>query len=308
VLAVALPLAVLVVVAPVYFSTDANSRAWDTPTVTLARVAALVLVSGAWFGRGRGGFAVVGAATLCVSVAVAALSFGGPWSWWHIGFGYGTHHYQTLYMGPSVNNLAALLRDVYHWDLYDVVFTTSLPPALAAKLPADYVNAGRLVVTIKLLLTSLFVAALPLCAWGLSRHARRNDPRFLIAAVAPWVIFFAVMPQMHERYLFWAAVIGVACLGASSGGFFLYLTVSLMSLGMILQCQLPGDPNAYLRYPAWLDTTLQNARNILVGAHPGLGWAMLLIAATFLYLAVAPSRRPRFHRRAATVEPHAQIG
>lgn len=292
VLAIALPVVVLVVVAPTYFA-EANDGAWDTRAVTLAKAAAFVLVAGAWF-LPRRSLGVVVAASLCVSVVVAALSFGGTWSWWHIGFGYGTHHYQKLYMGPSPNNLAALLSDVYRWELYDVVTTFPIPASLAAMpMLADYVQDGRLVVTIKLLMTSLFVVAIPLCAWGVARHARRNDPRFLIAITAPWVILFAVLPQMHERYLFWAGVVSVACVGASSGGFFLYLTVSLFSFAMILHCQLRDDPNEYLIYPRWLAETLMTARYVLVRAHPGLGWAMLLIAAVFLYMTLTPSRRAK---------------
>ncbi len=286
VLSAALPLVAAALITPVLFTESPDKL----KPVLLAITTAFLLTATAWFATMRKMF-VVTAITMCASVITAALAFGGTWSWWHIGFGYGTHHYQTLYMGPSVNNLAALLRDVYRWDLYDVVTTFPLYPWIAS-LPkvSNYVVDGQLVVTIKLLMSAIFVIALPLCAWGIAKHARRNDPRFLIAITAPWVIFFAVMPQMHERYLFWGAVIGVACIGASLGGFFLWLIVSLLSFGMILHCQLPEHPNHYLRYPLWLDETLQQARFILVRAHPGLGWLMLLLACVFLYLTLTSSK------------------
>jgi hypothetical protein len=150
---------------------------------------------------------------------------------------------------------------------------------------------GEFVVTIKALLIFLYAIALVLCSWAAARHARRNDRRFLVAIVAPWVIFFAVTAQMHERYLFWAAVAGIAGIGVSFGMTLLWMVVSLISVGMIVQCQLWTRHPPYPTYsPGW-DKFLQNVRLTMNGAHPGLGWAVILLAGVYLYLAVTSSRK-----------------
>lgn len=283
----------IAVLTPFLFTRNGNAIALGLLLVGL-------ILTGPWvFAKRSAGVWIM--AVACAATALAGVYWGGSPSWWKIGFGYGTRHYETLYMGPSVNNLSAVMADVYRWKIYDTVFSLDVPQWVAQKLTRepgprqsgapDLIQDGRLVVTAKLLMTSIYVALLPLCAFAAARHARRNDPRFLVAITAPWVIFFAVMAQMHERYLFWAAVIATCGVGVSLGMTFLWAVVSAMSFGMILQCQLPRDPNAYTHLSQGLDVTLQNAKYVLERAHPGLGWAMMLLAVVYLYLAMTSSRK-----------------
>jgi hypothetical protein len=292
-------LAMAAIVVPMIVTTPpagAPVAPWQ-PAVALAALVAAV----AWLRPGRA-LPIAVAAAVAGSVVLAALAFGGTWSWWHIGFGYGTHHYQRMYMGGSVNNLSALLADVYRWELHDEVFTLALPAWLREQIPTAYLAGERLVVSIKLLQTALFLAALPPCAWAAARHARRNDPRFLVAITAPWVICFAVMPQMHERYLFWAAVIAVTGVGVSLGMTLLWAAVSAVSFGMILAGQLPGHPDHFASHPAAVQTFMAAAQTVLPPSHPGIGWLTLLLAAVYLCLALTPTR-PRKSGRPPVEEP-----
>jgi hypothetical protein len=265
----------------------------DAGAIGLGAILMALVLTGPWL-LPRRSVGVWMCAVLCFATVLGAVYWNGSWSWWHIGFGYGTHHYPVMYMGPSVNNLPAILHDVYGWNLHDEVFTLGCPAWVVAKLPAAWVTAdGRMLVTIKLFLAALYGVSLLICSWAAARHARRNDRRFLVAIVAPWVIFFAVTAQMHERYLFWAAVAGVSAVGVSFGTTLLWMIVSLISAGMILQCQLWTRHPPYPMYsPAW-DKVLQNIRLTMNGAHPGLGWAVILLAGIYLYMAVTSSRKNR---------------
>ncbi|HEV7298384.1 MAG TPA: hypothetical protein VGN72_03400 [Tepidisphaeraceae bacterium] len=290
-MAIASVLALPAIVLPIYYA-PAPEAARPVGPVLIALALAALLIAVLWLGNRRS-LPIAVLAIVCGAVVLCGLSFGGTWSWWHVGFQQGTHQYQAMYMGPSVNNLSAILHDTYRWQLQDEVFRFALPQPLHIGLLASNIRDGQLIVTIKLLMTIPFLIAMPLCAWGAARHARRNDPRFLMAITAPWVILFAFMPQMHERYLFWGAVIAVVGVGVSLGATLLWALVSAISVGMILHCQLPGHPDPYRIYPEWLDSTLQTTRSILVSSHPGLGYATMLLACVYLYLALAPSRRVR---------------
>ena len=61
----------------------------------------------------------------------------------------------------------------------------------------------------------LYLGALVLCSLGAARHERRRDPRVLIALATPWLLMFALLGQMHERYLLWGAVLSAVALGVS---------------------------------------------------------------------------------------------
>ncbi len=276
------------------------TRNWNAIGLGLGLVT--LILAGPWL-LPRRSSGIWATAVGCVAITLAAVYWGGSASWWQIGFGYGTRHYQAMTMGPP-NNLAAVLTNSYGWRLYDPVVSVDAPewivnrfqrdPAMPPPSPDDappFVQNGQLVVTVKLLTTTIYVVLLTLCAFAAARHARRNDPRFLVAITAPWVIFFAVMVQMHERYLFWAAVIATCGIGVSLGMTLLWGVVSAMSVAMIVNCQLSSDPNTYLRYEPWFANTLLNINFVFERAHPGLGWAMVLLACIYLYMAVTSSRK-----------------
>src|SRR5207245_9452627 len=69
--------------------------------------------------------------------------------------------------------------------------------------------------TLQWTLRLLYVRALAVCAHGAGRQVRDRDPRVLIAITAPWLLMFALLGQMHERYLVWGAVVSAVALGVS---------------------------------------------------------------------------------------------
>src|SRR5438034_3793305 len=122
---------------------------------------------------------------------------GGSFAWLQVGFLYGSEHYPYLVIS-SCYNLPSLLSKL-GWSLKD---------------PFCSVHFGSLAfhVTLQWTLRLLYLGALSLCAYGAARQVRDRDPRVLIAITAPWLLRFALLGQMHERYLLWVAVISAVAL------------------------------------------------------------------------------------------------
>ena len=135
---------------------------------------------------------------------VAAFAVGaigsGSFAWLRIGFLYGSERYPYLFIS-SCYNLPSLLSD---WNL-----------SLKTPFWSSQLGAFHFVLTLQWTLRLIYLAALVLCALGAARHARSRDPRLLIAIAAPWLIMFALLAQMHERYLLWGAVLSAVALGVS---------------------------------------------------------------------------------------------
>ena len=85
--------------------------------------------------------------------------------------------------------------------------------------PHKVQNGCVQIITIRHILHGLvpeFVAA-AVSAIGAGIQDRRKSPRFLVAITGPWLMFFAFMPQIHERYLIFAASIGCVLIAAGAG-------------------------------------------------------------------------------------------
>jgi hypothetical protein len=134
--------------------------------------------------------------------------------------------------------------------------------------------------TIQHLLRWVYVVALVLCAYGASVQARRSSARTLLALAAPWVILFAVLPQMHERYFVYAAAITAVGLGVSLGWSLLHVLVAWLAVLPMMHTMLSINRSFS-----------PEALRLINGTHPGIGWMVLLLAAIYLYGALAPKRR-----------------
>ena len=208
----------------------------------------------------------------CLISAIVLLS---PWlvrldfGWLTVGFIYPTHHWQR--MGGDTDNLPAILES-FGWGLSDPLFTVPLWPH------------HRWEITVKTLLVSTYVVCLVLCAWGMARKNRRNDPAFLIAMSTPWLLMFTLLTQMNDRYFLWAAAATATTIAISAGWGLLHVLISAIATSMILRTMLTFG-KARPEYPRLAHT--------LLGLHPGISWAVVLCAAIFLYCAIAPHRRLR---------------
>jgi hypothetical protein len=209
----------------------------------------------------------------CVLAAGVMLS---PWllhanfGWMKVSFEYPTHHWQI--MGGVCDNLPALLEaPPFGWQLADPVFTLRIP----------WVHIQK-IITIKTFLVVIYGICLVLCSWGAARKSRRNDAAFLIALTAPWLLMFAILTQMHERYLLWAAVVSATTIAVGLGWGLLHLLLSAIATSMIVRLllQFGGNRPHVLRLNGFLQSL-----------HPGIAWAVLLCAAIYLYCAVAPHRK-----------------
>lgn len=123
--------------------------------------------------------AALAALALCVPLFDADLS------WLKVGFFYGSGHFPVLRMGRTPN----------------------LPALIEIWVPA---LQGKAIPPLRIGLALAYAVGLVLCARAMARAARQADPRVLAALAAPWLLSFALLPQMHERYLVYGAVVTAA--------------------------------------------------------------------------------------------------
>jgi hypothetical protein len=158
----------------------------------------------------------------CAVFVIGAFA-GGSFAWLQVGFIYGSEHYPYLFIS-SCYNLPSLLSKVA-WSLKE------------SFLSMDF-GFVHLHLTLQWTLRLLYLASLTLCAHGLTRHLRDRDPRVLIAIAAPWLLMFALLGQMHERYLMWGAVVSAVALGVSVRLSIIHFIISIASTAMIVHVML----------------------------------------------------------------------
>jgi hypothetical protein len=158
----------------------------------------------------------------CAVFVIGAFT-GGSFAWLQVGFIYGTEHYPYLFIS-SCYNLPSLLSKV-GWSLKDSFLSAHL-------------GSLHMRITLQWTLRLLYLVALALCARGLARHLRDRDPRVLIAIAAPWLLMFALLGQMHERYLMWGAVVSAVALGVSVRLSIIHFILSAASTAMIVNVML----------------------------------------------------------------------
>jgi hypothetical protein len=158
-----------------------------------------------------------------LSAFIAGALAGGSFAWLQIGFLYGSEHYPYLFIS-SCYNLPFLL-DKLGWSLKW--------PMWSHEFGSRYIS-----ITPQWTLRVLYLGTLTLCALAAARHTRNRDPRGLIAIAAPWLVMFALLGQMHERYLMWSAVISAVALVISVRLSAIHFFISIASTAMIAHVML----------------------------------------------------------------------
>ena len=212
------------------------------------------------------------AGILGVAAFVTGGFAGGSFAWLEIGFLYGTKHYPYLFIS-SCYNLASLLAAA-GWSLKD-------------DLLSAHAGSVHFHVTLQWALRLLFLGAVALCARGAARHLRNRDPRVLIAITAPWLLMFALLGQMHERYLVWGAVVSAVALGVNIRLSIIHFIISTASTAMIVHVMLVDKK---------LDPTLR-AIDVLHGIGPYASVLVLVCVALYFWDALG-WRIPAFRRGA----------
>jgi len=212
--------------------------------------------------------------TGCAAFFIGALT-GGSFTWLRVGFIYGSEHYPYLFIS-SCYNLASLLSEL-GWSLKD-----SLLSAQIGSLDLD--------LTLQWALRLLYLGALVLCARGMARRHHDRNPNILIAIATPWLLMFALLGQMHERYLMWGAVVSAVALGVSVRLSIVHFIISIASTAMIMHVMLIDKK---------LDSTLR-AIDLLHNIRPYASILVLACVAVYLWDALLV-RVPVLRPRAATV-------
>lgn len=163
----------------------------------------------------------VSAAPWLAAAATAALAlcvplFDADLAWMKVGFLFGSGHFPVLRMGRATN-LSALLEV---WV-----------PALQ----------GRATPLLRSTLWLIYVVGLVLTARSTARMAREPRPHILAAFAAPWLLSFALLPQMHERYLVYGAVITAMAAVALRGFVLLHLALSGIAVLAMVPARLIPD-------------------------------------------------------------------
>jgi hypothetical protein len=205
----------------------------------------------------------------CVAFIIGAFT-GGSFAWLKVGFLYGSEHYPYLVIS-SCYNLPSLLSKL-GWSLKD---------------PFWSVHFGSLDfhLTLQWTLRLLYLGALAVCAYGAARQVRDRDPRVLIAITAPWLLMFALLGQMHERYLVWGAVVSAVTLGVSLRLSIIHFIISAASTAMIVHVMLIDKK---LEATLWAIDLLKHVR----------GYASVLVLACVAVYLWNTLPLPVFQRRA----------
>lgn len=243
-------------------STMLATAAWmlRTPEALVSFVVLFLIIAASATLVGKSWRAFYICSTLGVSLLVTGIAFNGSFGWLWVGFEYGSRHHMEMTMGPTPN-LAAILAHRFGWGLNDTLLTI-----------------GGSAIQVRSFLILLYALTLLANAIGMARHDATGNRRVLLAIAAPWVLMFAFMPQMHDRYLFWGGTITALCAAVSLGATLLHLVIMFLALLPIASDLLavnPGTPNSQ-----W--------HEMLMRTWPDSSWAMLLATLILLYLCLGP--------------------
>ncbi len=266
------------------WSADAGlSRGWGVVLVGSILVGPWVLRRrslGAW-----------SAAVLAATVWTGGSAFNGDWSWKTVGFEYGTRKWDHLAIANGQGaNVGSVLSDAFGWDTHDPMLSFR-PPDLAgllyagrsaapAWLRAMSLDGSPVALDVRQTLMAVYAGVVLAAGIGAAIQARRRDPRFLAALIAPWLFMPVMLAQMMNRYYVWGAVLSSLLVGLSSSLGLLHVLLAVAAAGMAGAQLLTRDP---ARSPLLL--------RAVDGLVPHAAGLLLLAAAVVLCVALTP-RRP----------------
>jgi hypothetical protein len=261
------------------------SRPSDLPAGTLGCFFLLILLP-PWFLRRRSiGFWLAG--VLAVAVWISSREFNGSYSWATLGFAYGSVKHDLMQMSiRNFCNLTSILGQTYQWDIHEQMgtlrfsFTTPGPWRIGRFAIPSVAWAWSTDMDVKTAMAVLYGICLVISSAAAAMHSRRNDRRFLVALVVPWLVFPVVMCQMGDRYPIWASTISAGMVAVSLELSLLHIVLAAVSFAMVAKQLASFDTS---RWPQLLQ--------LMNPTFPGIAWMMLLITAIFFVAALVPGRR-----------------
>jgi hypothetical protein len=221
---------------------------------------------------------------ICVSTVAAAglfscvLLFHGTIDWYRIAYIYGAERFPELEQG-NADSLAGLLAANYGWRSEDIV--AKFPSHLLFGFPKSIFN-----LTISAALVISYALSLFICSFAIASLHRRRDPRWLVGATTPWLLFFSLMPHMHERYLLWGSAVGAIVVGVNFGWILLVALLSsitwMMTIGSMFAS---GSPDGFGRSLG--PHFGQDLNQLILKSYPAAAWPVLLCTCIFLYFTLS---------------------
>jgi hypothetical protein len=259
------------------------SRPGNLPAGTLGLFFLLVLIP-PWIIRRRS-IGVWLAGVLSIAVWISAQVFGGSYSWATLGFAYGSVKHDLMQMSiRNFSNLTSILGQTYQWDIHQQMgtlklnFTTPGPWRIGPWAIPSVAWTWSVDMDVKTTMAILYGICLLIASAAAALHSRRNDRRFLVALVVPWLVFPMVMCQMGDRYPIWASCLSAAMVAVSLELSLLHVVLAVISFAMVAKQLATFDGN---RWPQLLQ--------LMNPTFPGIGWLLIFLTAIFLVAALAPS-------------------
>lgn len=243
---------------------------WSAWSWLLLAAAGIALASARWLKFRQQGYALAAVIGLCLLLCIAF--YHGGTAWWELGFKYGTERHMNMAVGPA-NNLGALLEYRFRWNDPEMPALT-LDKGLIAGWPSRDLR-----MTIRELLILIYAVLFITSCIAIARQWRKNDRRFLVAAVVPWLLMYSIPAQIHERYLLFPSGVGAIAIGCSFG--LGAAVLFLATLGGIQTMACMGGSDRSHTIP-WLGF---NEREFYPAIHPGISWAVLACVAVFFVAA-----------------------
>jgi len=225
-------------------------------------------------------------AFVAIAMAVCVFVLGGLTDWYEIAFVYGASKFKGLEVGGA-SSLAGILQNRYGWS---------------AESPVETLKLIGIEATISYVLVAIFGICMFASCLAMSRYERARDARFVLAMAVPWIVYFAIFPKMHERYLLWGAL--SACCAAIIGmgptllAIFFSLASTIMSLFQMLS---RNRANEFLTEIS--PTAGMTVHDFIKPTFPDIGWAILLAAAVWAWIAITPALRYRLQPKPKLLAP-----
>jgi hypothetical protein len=263
-----------------------RNRTSALPGGTMGWFLLLVIVP-PWFMRRQSTWIWL-AGVFAMTVWIASRCFGGSYSWLTLGFAYGSVKHDQMQMSVhNFSNLTSLLADSYHWDIHDIFgtlkfsFSTGGPWRLGrlASIPAVKWNWSS-DLDVKNAMAAVYGICLLIASAAAAMQSRRNDVRFLVSLVVPWIVFPMVMCQMGDRYPVWACGISAAMVAVSMELTLLHVLLAVFSFGMVAHHLVSFDQQRWAQL-----------FQLTTPMYPDIAWMLVLVAAIFLVASMVPSRK-----------------